>query len=271
MLPNGFTRTALAASLLLGTSALAFAQTHPGEATAPANPAASSAPASPNQAEHRKDTQAEPNKAAQAAHQKGTQAEPNKAAQAEPQKTAPNQPNTTRSSQAEPNKAGAPRSSEAKPNEPNATRSSEANPAHPGSTRSTEPGNRSHPTAEATPNRAGEHPNAANSGSSTEPGRAPNGAGENRASSMGPVNLTVSQRTEIHNTIINDHSAPRASNLSIDLAVGVAVPTTVRFAPLPPRIVEIEPEWRGYDYFVYNQEIVIIEPGTRRVVAIIVS
>jgi hypothetical protein len=246
MLPNGFTKAALVASLLMGTSALAQAQTRQGEATAPTGPATSSAPASP------------------------TQAEPRKSTQAEPQKTQPGQPATTKSSEAKPNEPGATRSSQAQPNQPAATRSSEASPAQPGATKSTEPGGRAHPTAEATPNRAGEHPNTATSGSSTEPGRAPNGAGESKAS-MGPVNLTTSQRTEIHNTIIGDRSAPRAANLSVSLAVGVAVPEAVQFAPLPPRIVEIEPQWRSYDYFIYGDEIVIIEPGTRQIVAIIVS
>lgn len=218
MTPNGFTKAALVAALLLGTSALAQAQT----GSAPATPAAP-------QTEHLKANQTEPQKSTQAEPQKPNKAEPQKSTQAEPQKAQPNQPATTKSS--------------------------EANPTQPGATKSAE------------------RPNATNSGSSTGPGRVPNGAGENRPSSasMGPVNLTTSQKTEIHNTIISDHSAPRASHLSINLAVGVAVPETVHFAPLPPRIVEIEPAWRGYEYFVYADEIVIIEPGTRRVVAIVVS
>lgn len=231
MTPNGFTKAALVAALLLGTSALAQAQT----GSAPATPAGP-------QTEHQKANQPEPQKSTQAEPEKANKAEPQKSTQAEPQKAQPNQPATTRSS-------------EAKPNQPATTKSSEANPTQPGATKSAE------------------RPNATNSGSSTGPGRVPNGAGENRPSSasMGPVNLTTSQKTEIHNTIISDHSAPRASHLSINLAVGVAVPETVHFAPLPPRIVEIEPAWRGYEYFVYADEIVIIEPGTRRVVAIVVS
>jgi hypothetical protein len=38
---------------------------------------------------------------------------------------------------------------------------------------------------------------------------------------------------------------------------------------LPPVLVEINPQWRGYRYFVYNDEIVIIEPDTLRIVAVL--
>ncbi len=34
-------------------------------------------------------------------------------------------------------------------------------------------------------------------------------------------------------------------------------------------IIEIEPPWRGYMYFVYNDEIIVVEPGTLRIVAVI--
>ncbi|HEY1798186.1 MAG TPA: DUF1236 domain-containing protein [Stellaceae bacterium] len=167
------------------------------------------------------------------------QAEPQKATQAEPQKAAPNQPGATRSSEV----AG-----------------------HGGS------------TTESTPNRTSGHSDMTTSGSSTETGKTPaNGAGGNganasaSASATATVNLTTTQKTEIHNTIINNHNAPRANNLGISLNVGVAVPPAVQFAPLPPRIVEIAPAWRGYDYFLYGEEIVVIEPGTRRIVAILVG
>ena len=50
-------------------------------------------------------------------------------------------------------------------------------------------------------------------------------------------------------------SSPRSSrnkieettNVNFNISVGTAVPASVRFHPLPPRIVEIYPEWRGYD------------------------
>ena len=47
------------------------------------------------------------------------------------------------------------------------------------------------------------------------------------------------------------------------------VPRTVRVAPVPVDDVEIQPAWRGYMYFVYEDEIIIVEPGTLRIVAVL--
>ena len=35
--------------------------------------------------------------------------------------------------------------------------------------------------------------------------------------------------------------------------------------PLPANIVDVVPEFRGYDYFVVNDEIVIVQPSSRKV------
>ena len=32
----------------------------------------------------------------------------------------------------------------------------------------------------------------------------------------------------------------------------------------------IHPAWRGYDYFVYNEEVIIIEPHSHKIVEVIV-
>jgi len=34
-------------------------------------------------------------------------------------------------------------------------------------------------------------------------------------------------------------------------------------------IIDIHPEWRGYKYFIVNDEIVIVEPSSLRIVAVI--
>lgn len=274
MLPKGFTHTALAASLLLGTSALALAQTHQGSTSPTTAPAASTTPAAPA------GTQAEPQNA-----------EPHKSGTANSAETTPHQPATTKSSEAHPSPSATTKSSEAKPSQPATTessearpnqpatnKSSEANPNQPAQTKSSEVAGHGSSTAETTPNRTSGHSDMATSGSSTEPGKANTDAGggnnagaSSSASATAVVNLTTTQKTEIRNTIINNSNAPRANNLNVNLSVGVVVPSTVHFAPLPPRIVEIEPAWRGYDYFLAGDQIVIIEPGTRRIVAILVG
>jgi hypothetical protein len=57
--------------------------------------------------------------------------------------------------------------------------------------------------------------------------------------------------------------------VDFDVRVGTRVPRTVRFAPIPASIVVIEPAWRGHDYFLVRGEIVIIDPATMEIVAII--
>jgi hypothetical protein len=52
--------------------------------------------------------------------------------------------------------------------------------------------------------------------------------------------------------------------------VGTTVPSSVRIAPVPTTLVEINPGWRGYEYFVVNEEIILVDPRTHRIVAILV-
>jgi hypothetical protein len=95
-------------------------------------------------------------------------------------------------------------------------------------------------------------------------------SGNRAASGNANVNLTSQQKTEIRNTVINSGNAPRVTNVNFKVNVGVAVPADVRFAPLPATIVEIHPAWRGYSYFVYQEEIIVIDPRTRQIVAVLV-
>ena len=44
---------------------------------------------------------------------------------------------------------------------------------------------------------------------------------------------------------------------------------TVHFHPLPPRIVEIYPEWRGYEFILVHGRYVIVRPQTHEIVYII--
>lgn len=51
--------------------------------------------------------------------------------------------------------------------------------------------------------------------------------------------------------------------------VGASLPGDVIIDPLPPTIVGLVPEFRGYDYFVVGDEVVIVDPATRQVVEIL--
>ena len=83
------------------------------------------------------------------------------------------------------------------------------------------------------------------------------------------VNITTQQRTEIRQTIVKQGNAPRVTNVNFNVSVGAVVPSTVQVVVLPPRVVEIYPQWRGYRYFIVGERIIIVEPDTLRIVFII--
>lgn len=85
--------------------------------------------------------------------------------------------------------------------------------------------------------------------------------------SAGNKTLTTEQKTKIRQTVIK--SGPRVTNVNFSISVGTVVPRTVKFAPLPTVLVEIYPEWRGYDYFVVGEEIIIVEPKTYKIVTVL--
>ena len=51
--------------------------------------------------------------------------------------------------------------------------------------------------------------------------------------------------------------------------VGARLPPRVRWRPLPPDIVRITPQYRGYAYTVVEDEIIIVNPRNREVVEVI--
>jgi hypothetical protein len=57
--------------------------------------------------------------------------------------------------------------------------------------------------------------------------------------------------------------------VNFNIAVGTVVPSGVRFHPLPSRIVEIYPEWRGYEVILVHGRYVIVRPQTHEIVYII--
>jgi len=102
-----------------------------------------------------------------------------------------------------------------------------------------------------------------------------NGADRNNRSttaaapSGGQANLTTQQKTVIKTKIIDNKSAPRVSHVDFNVSVGVAVPTTVRLAPVPAEIVRIHPAWKSYEYFVYEEEVIIVNPRTHKIIEVI--
>ncbi len=81
------------------------------------------------------------------------------------------------------------------------------------------------------------------------------------------ANLTTEQRTKITSVIKRQKVEP--VNLNISISVGTRVPDHVRYYPLPAEVVTIYPQWRGFDYIIVGSTIVVIDPGTREIVAVL--
>jgi hypothetical protein len=85
------------------------------------------------------------------------------------------------------------------------------------------------------------------------------------AATAGPP---AEKRTQI-TSAIKSEKIEEATDVNVNLAVGTALPTSVRLHPLPPKIVEIYPEWRGYQVILVKGKYVIVKPETHEIVYII--
>ena len=94
-------------------------------------------------------------------------------------------------------------------------------------------------------------------------------AGSNSTTNVN-VNLSTEQRTRIKEVIVKEHNAPRVANVDFSLSVGTHVPRNkVKFVAVPSTLIEIQPQWRGYEYFLVGDQIVIVNPRTLEIVAVI--
>jgi len=82
------------------------------------------------------------------------------------------------------------------------------------------------------------------------------------------VNINDQQRTRISTSISHLNVQP-LNNVNFSLAVGTAVPRDVRLQPLPAEVVEIVPQYRGYNFVLVKDEIVIVEPSSYKIVAVL--
>ena len=99
------------------------------------------------------------------------------------------------------------------------------------------------------------------------------GAAESRSQTTtgqagGGAKLSTEQRTKITSVIREQHVAP-VNNVNFSISVGTRVPREVSFHPLPASVVTIYPEWRGYEFFLVRDQIVVVNPRTLEIVAIL--
>ncbi len=203
-----------------------------------------------------------------------TQTEPKgknevKGAQSQPkgvQKEKPNRPATIGQTQSEPKGKNELKRAQ---NQPKAAHKEQLN--RPATTAQTQ----SEPKGKKELKRAQNQPKAAQKEQLNKPattGQAPSQnqqQGQREVGGGTSVTLTTDQRTRIRETVLRGSSAPRVSNVNFSINVGTVIPRTVRIVGVPRTLIEIHPEWRGFKYFVYNDEIIIVDARTFRIVAVI--
>ena len=96
----------------------------------------------------------------------------------------------------------------------------------------------------------------------TEHNRATTGQGAG-----GAARLSTEQRTKI-TSIIREHRVEPA-HVNVSISVGTRIPTSVHLYPLPTQVITIYPEWRGYEYILVGDQIVVIDPRTHEIVAVL--
>jgi hypothetical protein len=99
-----------------------------------------------------------------------------------------------------------------------------------------------------------------------------NGAADGKSQTVGQAGagakLSSEQRTRITTVIRDQHVAP-VNSVNFSIAVGTRVPGDVSFHPLPAEIVSIYPDWRGYEFILVRDQIVVVNPRTFEIVAVL--
>lgn len=127
----------------------------------------------------------------------------------------------------------------------------------------------------------GNHPATATDNSRTAPANsaqtAPSQTGTqtNQANQTTQTNTQANQQTQINpekqvrisETLSRERLAQPERDLNISIRVGETIPPRVHLYRLPPEIVSIEPEYRDYEYFATDDDVVIVEPRTHRIVS----
>ena len=89
------------------------------------------------------------------------------------------------------------------------------------------------------------------------------------AATSGAVNLTSEQRTTIRSDGADLECAARHQHQLRGQRRHRGAVQRPRGRGAGPTIVRIHPRWKGYRYFVYNDEIIIVEPRTLKIVAVL--
>jgi hypothetical protein len=82
------------------------------------------------------------------------------------------------------------------------------------------------------------------------------------------LGLNTQQRTQITRSFASLNVRPLAA-VNFAVSIGAVIPASVELYEVPTEVVQVVPAYRGYRYVVVGNQIVIVEPSARRIVAVI--
>jgi hypothetical protein len=83
-----------------------------------------------------------------------------------------------------------------------------------------------------------------------------------------PAALSSEQHAKIRDTLRVEKSE-RLTSVPFSHKVGEAIPGTVHLYALPVSIMEYAPQYRGYEYILVGDQVLIVDPRTLQIVAVI--
>jgi pyruvate/2-oxoglutarate dehydrogenase complex dihydrolipoamide acyltransferase (E2) component len=82
------------------------------------------------------------------------------------------------------------------------------------------------------------------------------------------ASLNAEQRARLREIVAARQDIPRLSNLS-GVRLNAVIPRNVRLAAIPEEVVRIYPRFRRHQAFIYRNEMVVVDPLTSRIVAVL--
>ena len=82
------------------------------------------------------------------------------------------------------------------------------------------------------------------------------------------IQLSDEQRAALRTKLDRTQSA---SDVSTPVTIGTALPAAVKLSAIPPSLSEIVPAYTGYQFVWVRDELVIVDPVNRVVMAVIVA
>jgi hypothetical protein len=92
--------------------------------------------------------------------------------------------------------------------------------------------------------------------------------GSKGSESFASAPMSTEQNVKFRETLKGE-KAERLTNVKFSISIGDAIPRSVHFYRLPARIVEYAPQYRDFDYILVGDDILIVDPATHRIVAVI--